>query len=50
VTASPCVTCCKLLLNTSCERIVFAEVYPHSEAQRLWETAGRVWTHLGVTP
>lgn len=47
VTASPCITCCKLLLNTGCERIVFFEVYPHLEAQELWEGAGRSWVHFG---
>jgi len=46
VTASPCVTCTKLLLNTSCERIVFVEEYPHSDAQKLWESAGRQWEQL----
>lgn len=46
VTASPCVTCTKLLLNTSCQRIVFLEPYPHSEAQKLWEGAGRQWEQL----
>jgi dCMP deaminase len=45
VTASPCVTCTKLLLNTSCERIVYAETYPHSAAQELWLGAGRRWQH-----
>lgn len=46
VTVSPCVTCVKLLLNTSCQRIVFAEIYPQPAARSLWEAAGRVW----VTP
>ncbi len=44
ITASPCVTCTKLLLNTSCERIVFLEAYPHDDAKKLWESAGREWT------
>lgn len=48
VTASPCVTCCKLLLNTSCERIVFVEEYPHSAAKELWEGAGRLWEQILV--
>ena len=48
VTASPCVTCTKLLLNTSCERIVFVEEYPHSAAQELWKSAGRSWEQLLV--
>ncbi len=43
VTASPCVTCCKMLLNTSCQRIVFCEEYPHQEAKIMWEKAGRMW-------
>ena len=47
-TASPCITCVKLLLNTSCQRIVFREAYPHSDAQVLWENAGRVWLQLNA--
>lgn len=43
VTASPCMTCAKLLLNTSCQRIIFVEEYPHNQAQSLWEAAGREW-------
>lgn len=46
VTASPCITCCKLLLNTSCQRIVFLEEYPHAAAKELWLSAGRVWDKL----
>lgn len=48
VTTSPCVTCCKLLLNTGCERIVYVEEYPHSAAKDLWVGAGRTWEHLSV--
>jgi len=48
VTASPCMTCVKLLLNTTCERIVFVEEYPHPEARKLWESAGRAWEQLLV--
>jgi len=37
-TTAPCITCVKLLMNTSCRRIVFLEDYPHSEASRqLWQ-------------
>ncbi len=43
VTASPCVTCTKLLMNTSCKRIVFLQEYPQPDAKVLWENAGRVW-------
>jgi dCMP deaminase len=46
VTASPCMTCTKLLLNTTCERIVFIEEYPHTEARDLWVSAGRIWEQL----
>lgn len=46
VSASPCITCIKLLLNTGCQRIVFAEPYPHNQSQALWEAADRVWIHL----
>lgn len=42
-TASPCITCLKLLLNTSCKRIVFLEEYPHSRSKELWESCGREW-------
>ena len=46
VTVSPCVTCVKLLLNTSCQRIVFIERYAHDEAaNRLWERVDRAWIH-----
>ena len=38
-THSPCLTCTKLLLNTSCQRIVFRHPYAHTQAQELWLTA-----------
>lgn len=47
-TASPCITCVKLLLNTSCSRIVFLEAYPHKAAEALWAKAGRAWQLLGL--
>lgn len=43
VTASPCMTCTKLLLNTGCKRIVYLEEYPHATAKDLWLSAGREW-------
>jgi dCMP deaminase len=45
-TVSPCITCLKLLLNTSCKRIVFAEEYPHSH--HLWLKSGREWVQLEI--
>ena len=43
VSASPCVTCTKLLMNTSARRVVFSEEYPHNQARDMWEKSGRVW-------
>jgi len=48
VTASPCITCVKLLLNTTCERIVFRDAYPHEISKQLWTQAGRTWQQLDV--
>lgn len=46
VSASPCITCVKLLMNTGCARIVFLEEYPHPVAKKLWESdPSRVWVH-----
>lgn len=42
VTTMPCVTCTKLLLNTSARRIVAYEDYPTS-GEELWLRAGRDW-------
>jgi len=37
VTTSPCVHCVKMLLNTSCDQIVFLEPYAHEATSReLW--------------
>lgn len=41
VTTMPCMTCMKLLLNTSCHRIVYIEEYPHMEAADFWKRSGR---------
>ena len=45
-TTSPCMTCAKLLLNTSCQWIVFLEEYVNTDARALWETSGRKWERL----
>lgn len=45
VTTSPCVTCCKLLLNTGCQRIVFVEEYSHGVSKDIWLKSGRAWDH-----
>lgn len=43
ITTAPCITCTKLFLNTSCNKIVFFEDYPHSESEKLWVSTGRIW-------
>lgn len=43
---SPCFSCVKLLLQTSCRRVVFVEDYGDERARVLWEGAGREWSHL----
>lgn len=46
-TTAPCMACTKLLMNTGCKKVIFAEGYDaHSEARELWERAGRSWIHL----
>lgn len=48
-TVSPCLHCVKLLMNTSCQRIVFIEPYAHDQASRnLWLASGscRTWDNL----
>lgn len=42
VTAQPCITCTKLLLNTGCKTIIYLEPYPHEMAVTLWNEAGRI--------
>lgn len=46
-TTSPCTTCIKLLLSTSCKQIIFLEEYPDWDTVRLlWEDSGRRWLKL----
>ena len=54
LTTSPCVTCTKLLLGTSCTRIIFIEEYANvDESQRLWNMnpplSGREWIHYDLS-
>lgn len=43
-TVSPCVTCVKLLLGSSCQTIFFGAKYAdHDESARRWIAAGRKW-------
>lgn len=43
VTLSPCIRCTKVLLNTSCTKIVFLENHTGETGKALWEKAGRTW-------
>jgi dCMP deaminase len=45
-TASPCLSCVKLLLGTSAKRIVCREIYPHPDAIEWWARAGRQLIHV----
>lgn len=49
-TDSPCIHCVKLLLNTSCERIIYLRQYPHREAEELWKKSGRYWQDIACLP
>lgn len=43
VTLSPCKACMKLLLNTSCKRLVILEKHVDTMPLELWERSGRTW-------
>jgi dCMP deaminase len=50
VTDSPCVSCVKMLMNTSCTRIVFLREYSHNARSKLlWlgaERTSQSWVHV----
>jgi dCMP deaminase len=46
VTLSPCKACLKLLMNTSCRRIVFLEEHVDPMPKELWLKAGKQWEQL----
>lgn len=46
VTLSPCKACMKLLLNTSCKRLVFKEQHADLMPLELWTKAGREYEQL----
>jgi len=37
LTLSPCVSCIRIIMNTTCERIVFAKEHRHPEAKQMWK-------------
>lgn len=48
VSASPCISCMRLLANTSVKRIVFLEEYPHAESRAIAESLGISWELYGT--
>lgn len=50
VTAFPCPSCLKLLLNTSCIEIVYLEPYGDGGALDMWIAAGHVAKHFDGEP
>jgi len=44
-TASPCIHCVKLLMNTSCKKIIYEELYSE-DALKLWGSMGRRFHQL----
>lgn len=47
-THRPCWHCTKLLLNTSCKRVVFLHDHEDTKPARLWKTQGRMWEHQSL--
>lgn len=48
VTHSPCNSCTKLLLSSSCHRIVFIHEYADQSAKGLWLKNGRTWEQVPI--
>lgn len=48
-TVSPCISCLKSIMNTSCTRIIFLEEYPHAEARVIWKKAGFIWKQGSIS-
>jgi dCMP deaminase len=48
-TTEPCVTCTKLLMNTSCRRVLFIDAYP-SGGREIWtrQHSDSTWLQKGV--
>lgn len=50
VTAFPCPSCAKLLLNTSCREVVYLEPYGEGEGLDMWVRAGRLAVRFDGEP
>ena len=44
LTLSPCVLCIRIIMNTSCKRIVFRNKHGHTYAEDMWKGE---WVHYG---
>lgn len=47
VSWSPCITCVKLLMNTSAQRIVYRHDYPDKLAKIVWDSVSHIQSHNG---
>ncbi len=50
LTTSPCFECTKALISSGTRRIVFLALYPHPEAEVLWQRTGRLWVQAPSLP
>jgi len=50
VTASPCVHCARMLLNSGVKHVIYGVEYPHPEAFFEWQGTGRLWTCKTLKP
>lgn len=48
VTHSPCNPCVKLLLSSTCQRVVFINEYADQSAKGLWLKNGRAWEQVAI--
>lgn len=45
LTLSPCVSCIRIIMNTTCKRIVFLNEHKHTYAKNMWKGE---WIHYGI--
>jgi dCMP deaminase len=48
LTLSPCIVCIRMLMNTTCQRIVFINEHRHPEPKEMWVNAGKEWIQYGI--
>jgi len=48
-TLSPCITCVRMILNTTCTRLVFINEHRHTEPKDLWlRMPGKEWIQYDI--